>query len=268
MKYTREKLEELCTNLSKCGTKVLPYKRNPVPGLNFVIGANANRTQIYIWINPDTNISFSYRLDTGFKQCVLNVSERSASITKTFTKSGAHTKGASARYYWSIYSGISMLNATYSLVSETDTKITIKATTIAQKLSILLGMDEDHTFISFLPNKVSTVKQAHNLLMPEKVKKVITTKKRVCRQGEFFFIEETPPGKVSDYNITNNAKILNTDHITSLIMFKYNKHTRKYSYYVTGEIRNPRHKLLYLTAWYKVVRNTEIQAPENTTYRD
>jgi hypothetical protein len=47
-------------------------------------------------------------------------------------------------------------------------------------------------FVTKLPSKVKSIKEAYEVLMPDEVKKAISDKKEVLRQGEFYFI------KVSD----------------------------------------------------------------------
>ena len=64
----------------------------------------------------------------------------------------------------------------------------------------LCSMDEQSYFVSLLPHKVNSVKEAFDSLKPEKVKESLASGVDVKRQGEWFFIPVTIKIKEKDFD--------------------------------------------------------------------
>lgn len=62
----------------------------------------------------------------------------------------------------------------------------------AEKRHFLMGMDECHLFVCRLPRAATTVAEAHRILAPESVRASRESKKKVVRQGEWFFTPVSP----------------------------------------------------------------------------
>lgn len=75
------------------------------------------------------------------------------------------------------------------IVRELANKVVIRRRTSPEKRHYLLGLDERHLFIAQLPSGVSTVRGAHEALLPEEVDEARRRGIAVPRQGEWFFLE-------------------------------------------------------------------------------
>lgn len=157
--------------------------------------------------------------------------------------------------------------------------VNVKAVVPATDLYFLIGFDEDDTFISLLPDVVTSVEGAHALLMPYEVKRAMVDGREVMRSGEFFLLEATEADDrliteklaeaivdkrfhaVTPYNtrtwfhFEDKDGKHRTDHVPILSVIADKKT------YVTGGIGNKRHVLVF-DGWYRMVRNTEIEPPE------
>lgn len=127
-------------------------------------------------------------------------------------------------------------------------------TTPDWKRFYLLGLDSTHMFISELPKGASTIKEAHDRLKPLSIK----GKKKVKRQGEWFFIPVTSSEQmiIDENNDTIQLKGIlpgntkNRHTVDELIEIEDKIFAR-------GKIRHREHKTMQLLEWYRVARNTE-----------
>jgi hypothetical protein len=83
----------------------------------------------------------------------------------------------------------------------------------AEKRHFLMGMDECHLFVCRLPRAATTVAEAHRILAPETVRSNRALKKKVVRQGEWFFtpvsqdVEEQIAAYIAKYGVLKGQRI-------------------------------------------------------------
>lgn len=304
-------LENLCKELSKCGTVFQPYKKNPVKGLNFVVNTDNNRKAIRLWVNKDQNlVKVKHFISRKHKQAVLQVTEVARDVTvelRTYTNvkltnaivgkivrtlPGDHAYiysrailGEDARKAVVIpNSTITVLGFTpyksdnSKYIGQQTYKVQFRITAPQQTHNILLGTDESHTFISFLPSKASSVEQAHTILKPKGLDSA-----KYLRQGELFFtpVEDSViydmlakyasdistrvelddfSSEVHDYD--ENGTGVAAGHVFSLAFLRHK------IIYVLGNVEHPRHKTLKLPCWHRLWVNTELPMPDNSGFLD
>lgn len=150
-----------------------------------------------------------------------------------------------------------------------DWKYKITATAPATKLYFLVGYDEEHLFVSMLPEPAITVADAHRILLPEELK----GKSNYFRQGEFFFVpitkneeELVAHGSHSRHTYTNLMKDDRaSDHKATLVITV--RHKTEDWQFATGYVGNGRHSL-FLNGWYRVLVNREQPSPNNSNKWD
>lgn len=135
-------------------------------------------------------------------------------------------------------------------------------------MSLLVGIDEIAHFICALPKSANSVDDAHELLRPRNVKK------GTPRQGEFFFKPVTDrilarlekaflEGRGLKWNEPLEMRgWVPSTHRGDLVLRSNGKS------YVKGAIRDGRegrHEPLMLDTWHEVVRNREIEMPQQQT---
>ncbi len=131
---------------------------------------------------------------------------------------------------------------------------TLVARAPATTTYFLVGFDEQHMFISELPEPVRTVAEAHNILIPKEIRG-----KSYVRQGEFFFVPLTTQEskelfkKARDNDLHSPEQIMGSDHEASFMVQDDDDNE-----YVMGKIGNERHEL-YLDRMHRVYRNREVE---------
>lgn len=253
------------------------YKRNPVPGTNFIVNSPRHRKEIYLYFNDSIKIKTA--ICKKNRQVLLSILEPKRKLSRDVTIFD-HEVNYKPQTIWNRYLGIDLpLETVYSIDLTTPGKpgsnqvnLVLTATVPTSTMYFLVGFDEDHCFISRLPKKVNTVKQAHEILIPEEIKN-----RHFIRQGEFFFVPQhsickevkaldgttdTPIGVYDNFKELDNS----TPHYADLLI------TVEYvdggvDELVMGKIETKRHKTIYLPCLHKVYRNTEI-LNNNSTYID
>lgn len=163
----------------------------------------------------------------------------------------------------------------------------------ASDMVLLAGYDEDALFICELPKLVSSVEQAHEVLVPPEVKRASSYE----RQGEWFFVPVSEAevsriakvmatGKVNDLRtregrvewegmVTSVTKLpmgIEACNYGSYVPLEPGSSHRASTYveissksdrikYVSGFITDTRkghHKPLFLNGWHRIHRNTEV----------
>ncbi len=126
----------------------------------------------------------------------------------------------------------------------------------------ICGMDEDSYFVSQLPRKVKTVKEAFNTLKPRRIIEAEALGLEIRRQGEWFCIKYCNGKKAKQiYKILKPKFILPRENNRS------NPHTATRGYiknsriYFSGSLRHPDHKMLKVS----IAKTPEIwEAIKNT----
>lgn len=131
-------------------------------------------------------------------------------------------------------------------------------TTPAEERRILIGNDEDHPFMCLLPELVNTVKDAHEALKPNEIKKLNTNQYK--RQGEWFLVETNvkfPKKMINRKEGVANGK--GRPHKISQLVEVGEKDEKKEEKerYFKGYISHPDHKNIKQSKWTRIYSNTE-----------
>ncbi len=269
---TRSKQQSINTIITAFKNAKVPlklYKRNPVPRLNFVINSPPQRDCIYLHLNDKAKVKTN--ICRKNRQVLLTVTEPARKLHQNITVYYKQIKYG-AGYIWTNYVTTSLPPETvYSFDDKPKgkqdfdrVKVALTADVPGSKMYFLVGFDEDYCFISRLPKKATTVKEAHEILMPPEVRG-----KDYIRQGEYFFIPFTIPkkkGKIDTCADNNIAGYYSTPHIADIkLEYVYNDGTP--NILVAGNIKSKRHKTIHLPCVHIVYRNTEIKN-NNSKYID
>lgn len=151
------------------------------------------------------------------------------------------------------------------LYHQHDKIVEILHTTEATETSFLVGIDESSYFVSELPQQVTSVEEAHEVLRPE-----IAHKEGTVRQGEWFFVpveddllipklEKMLSPAIRRNRAWRILELNSTHHVPCLVSLEEKRYT-------TGPVVDTRrgggrHHPLILPGWHEVVRNNEIVRP-------
>lgn len=139
--------------------------------------------------------------------------------------------------------------------SRWDAIIPVTATAPATSQSLLVGMDETHYFVSALPEVVTSVADAHEILRPHLAKKSGTV-----RQGEWFFIPVTNKKLIEAlYKKLASGFTRQLEHLSSHEAFIVEHGDTLYAIGIVTDNRIGRHSPLVLTGFHRVLRNAEVQ---------
>jgi len=163
---------------------------------------------------------------------------------------------------------------------------TVRALVPKSTQTFLVGIDEEHHFVSALKKPVKSVLDAHEALRPP------TVPKGSPRQGEWFFVPcskrtskqilaavQEKPGILKERWLNGNSVHYrggwygdsSTSRLPSTTTHRATQTVRIGSnLYVFGyvlEDRETRHSPLFLHDWHLAVHNLEVQVPESTSSR-
>lgn len=273
---------EVAKKLSESGCSVYPYIRRPnnISGeLNFSLSRSRDARSIYVYSN--TNATTSISVDRKARQAVITVKEDKRTISRNtyfwwnnnevpIAKLREGALPNATNFVWELDEE----KTTGDIKPGSDTSdyyyrygkltFTIPATTT----SFLIGIDEDHTFISQLPKVVKTVEQAHKLLKP----KGLNGKSH--RVGEYFFrpvsrrlVDKLLQSKTKNGEVVSSStklrKFLNETRGSSTKLLRVTSSDTK-KLYVVGQVNlGRRHKSLNLVDWHEVVPNNEVEVAHN-----
>lgn len=161
--------------------------------------------------------------------------------------------------------------------------VNIRNWTRASAQHYLAGMDERQLFIAELSKPATSMKQAYDLLKPNGVT-LAEGKRKVIRQGEWFFLELTPEEKASVELYTkkklaiihrkkNIGEVIagrriggNPHVVDEMIAFDPPRLEHGFSvrprsdFFCRGKVRHRDHETVELKTWMRVIRNTEANA--------
>lgn len=289
----RENTAAVAKELSKAGIKVKPYGRNPIYGTpNTTFSISMTGDVVRLWAGA---AKIKVLPEKSLKQAVLQVFEPARKIQTTakltYSDWDAFATLANAQRHMSEYGIRRKLNvnmpdgAVYSVValdrknvSEADRgsynadygTITVQGQVRATHQNFLVGKDEKSQFISALPRKAVSVKDAHEALRPAGVPR------NALRQGEWFFVPATQAEKraikaeveargtrtpVQQFGGTYRARyevgeLENGSSHRAPAQITVNN--RKYAVGVVYDDRQGHHGSLLLPDWHRVIRNREV----------
>ena len=270
----------------------LQYKElnNPkIEGLAFYVTLDDNRKKIYFYLSKDRQVELiNSAFDNKIKQVVLTVKEQKRTIVlkEPISKKDLDSNIRISALYNKIDDRIGLLNlggaTSYNdppHINSSETFIEAKVYINASTTTLLMGLDEEHYFISALPKTAKSIKEAHKVLIPTEVKRAIRSNLFVKRQGEFFFVpiskkkltkllkESVNTYLSTDEPIPKNNEV--SDHFSTVLMNiirqAENKRAKSITI-VTGTIINDRHNDLILHTPHIVYCNTEIPAPDDAIF--
>jgi hypothetical protein len=141
--------------------------------------------------------------------------------------------------------------------------------TDARKRHFLCGMDEQHCFIAMLPQPVSSVSRAHEVLKPRGFEALSRRAQRhAVRQGEFFFAPVSADELKRFTQLGQHQRVVHSrgialsagwaragrEHIASEV---WPVATEQNIVLVRGHVWHPDHKTLHFPEWMRVLQNTE-----------
>lgn len=140
-------------------------------------------------------------------------------------------------------------------------RIPVERVVPASSRRLLIGMDERHLFVCPLQQKASSVREAHQKLMPPAVQRALHLGPK--RQGEWFFVpvqdaevlekitvEFTLMGATRRRGIGGEARGRRAHVVDEQLRLGEDT-------FVRGRVRHPEHHVLELRGWHQVHRNTE-----------
>jgi hypothetical protein len=290
------KVDNVVKALGRFGIQTAAYKRAPVGQDVFAISIQPRSPEGVVTINhgnAEVEVFGSKRL----KQAAISVFEKRRKVTREVSEEYAWNPGATQP---TVELQQRILRGKFPVIMPRDTKWTFKDMTCEKKSrklqpgysggpsrthtfwlfkgtvtatvgrstrnNFLVGMDETHHFISPLPKKATSVKQAHKDLRPE-------VKRGSKRQGEWFFEPVSERKLITILNDHADSKLFrrqgrfrlgNTTHIAmthiNLVHRRKGDKRKAKHLYVRGDIidgRRGHHAVLFLDRWHRVVRNKE-----------
>lgn len=268
--------------LQEAGIKVRPYKRPPVDKGIFAISITEDTTNRGTILLNQGRAKIKVATDKSREQAVLTVDEPRRIIKRHIKiNAGRHFNAPSlsacrhafvhafpvimprgTKWDISNFKFTKFKNAAeqlggtiYAPYWEAEADVTARVGK-ATAMHFLVGMDETHNFISPLPRRANSVKEAHEMLRPKEIKA------KTLRQGEWFF---KPCGEITKKRIEkaisedprilgNRVLELHSAH-SARSAVQLNKKTYARGYII--DRRPGRHKPLFLPDWHEVVRNKE-----------
>ena len=267
----------LVKQLRKLDLAVEPYKRGPSGKNPFVISIQDrpdNRAGIFrVWEGTGEIELFP---DRNEQQAIIHLDEQARSVTQNVlmrpwgVKPPQQTRmlNLNAQRRFNVFMGPNVRWKYGKMKAEHrkdlygkfedrwDVTIPVTCTARARNQSLLVGMDETHLFVSALPQNVTSVTDAHELLRPATARKDGT-----IRQGEFFFVPVSERlstalhKKISD--VRHRALEPGSSHWGHVVIHG----AHRYAIGVITDLRAGRHEPLVLPDWHDVVRNREVVMP-------
>ena len=145
----------------------------------------------------------------------------------------------------------------------------IERFTDPRKRHFLCGMDEQHCFIAQLPQPVSSVSRAHDVLKPSKYEALSRRAQRQSvRQGEFFFAPLKADELKRFAQLGQHARVHQSTGIATAAGWARagRQHIASFVWpvdpvnavvLVRGHVHHPDHKTLHFPEWVRVLQNRE-----------
>ncbi len=296
MTTVMEKSATVAKGLVKSGMRAKGYERGPI-GKDIMalrigpLDGQKAREGIRLWTGlADCDIS---DIAKSNKQAVLAVNEPARTVTRSYEVShrggewGPTMAQAARNGYgfpvtmpgrpkFKIESQKVLREADSSWDGRTtEYLITASMAVKETEMTLLMGIDETSHFICALPERVSTVRDAHDVLRPD------TVPVGSLRQGEWFFVPATQDEIDSLYRHIADSTTVPKKHswdsgprFTSYAMERGSSHhalivtvpdVGKFTIGIVKDGRKGHHKELVLPTWHKVIRNTEVVFAEPKT---
>jgi hypothetical protein len=230
------------------------------------------RTEFFLaYPGSDPSSAMILGADRRLRQVVLSVREREQIFEERVPEHMVRAAKLEADGAWRLRLA-NRLGVAVNLVVNRDGLTFLQRRTPGTTRCILAGRDERQLFMCQLPEPVTNVRQAHEVLRAPEAKKSRSALTRPVRQGEWFFLviadeerraleaairgnktvvrRKTP---INSY-IPRAGKPHVADEIVGLALSPGVVHV-----YVRGSIRHADHHTLRISQWRRVVRNREAQ---------
>ena len=149
----------------------------------------------------------------------------------------------------------------------------------------LCGHDERHLFVAGIRDRVSTVRQARESLLPEALRGAVGApdllrrrNKAFVRQGEWFFVPATPPADMNA-GVYRNERLFRArfskPHVCQFLVrrggelvhfARRGSQVRNPQMFVRGYVRHADHATIMLDGWHRVYLNSEFTTGNVTFY--
>lgn len=151
------------------------------------------------------------------------------------------------------------------IVRELRHTVLLRRRTSPEKRHYLLGVDERHLFIAQLPSGVSTVRGAHEALLPEEVAAARRRGMDVPRQGEWFFLEPRADHALAIEQAAKAGRVRRREpigagghpHLADEIVRYAVEAGARFEVAVRGSVRHVEHATLQFRHFRRVIRNRE-----------
>lgn len=147
-----------------------------------------------------------------------------------------------------------------------ETAILLRINVSSNYSQFLIGVDDGHPFITSVLRRLTTVQDAFDWLVPNKVQEAMILGKDVKRQGDWFFLPTEAPKYWNHHKpfYTHETGYLyrncalwygdTTRHRASLVVYKTFLGLPYEAPVVQGNVRAPDHPTLHLDGWHIAIR--------------
>ena len=141
-------------------------------------------------------------------------------------------------------------------------------------MHFIIGMDDEHPFVTPVLRRLNTIQDAFDWLVPNKVREALTLGEDVKRQGDWFFIPTDKPPRldgcygtrhfgIKTFKLYENHRLIygsQTRHIGQQVIYKSVLGLPYPAPFVKGDVRAPDHPTLHLENWHIGVRTRSTPA--------
>jgi hypothetical protein len=223
------------------------------------------RSEFFLaWSGEDPSSAMVLCADRRLRQVVLSVRERERVFEESVPAHMVRRAKLDSENAWR-HLLAERVGVAPQLIVTRDGTTYLKRVTPGSTRHILAGRDERQLFMCQLPEPVTTVRRAHDVLRAPEAKKSRSALTRPVRQGEWFFLV-IPDDEARSLEIelkANRAIVRRKASINSFIPRAGKPHVADEivgaggRVYVRGAIRHVDHHTLRISQWRRVVRNRE-----------
>lgn len=153
-----------------------------------------------------------------------------------------------------------------------DQALLLKATVSWNSSHFLIGIDDGHSFVTLVVRRCTTVQDAFDWLVPNKVREAMILGLDVKRQGDWFFIPSEKPPRIHPHgdemrwlspSLRKNAlyrgvplayRFEQTRHTGGLVVYQSVQRLPYPAPLVKGNVKAPGHPTLHLNTWHIGIR--------------
>jgi hypothetical protein len=232
------------------GVPLRPTSNDGIVQLNIGRGRSKAEEHFRLWPGARDNRIEVLGTDKALEQLVLMIHEPRRRFELEVSKSQAEHSGE-------------------RIVRIKGRRAVIERFTDSSKRHFLCGMDEQHCFIAQLPQPVSAVSRAHEVLKPVGFEALSRrAQRKSVRQGEFFFAPLSADELKRCVQLGQGVRVHSNSGIAEAAGWaRAGRQHQATSVWpvdvvngvvlVRGQVRHPDHKMLHFPEWVRVLQNRE-----------